>query len=46
MEKQKDGSESNKYCTHFYLNGEFTQNITTIEMKEFVQNHSMENMKI
>ncbi|MEI2472041.1 hypothetical protein ACIQX3_17680 [Peribacillus frigoritolerans] len=35
---EKDGSESTK-------NG-FTQNITAMEMQEFVQNQLMEKMKI
>ncbi|MDO7488385.1 zinc ribbon domain-containing protein [Peribacillus frigoritolerans] len=45
-ELKKDSSKSNKYCSLCYLNGEFTQNITTIEMQKFVQNHLMENMKL
>ncbi|MGE7758541.1 zinc ribbon domain-containing protein [Peribacillus sp. NPDC097895] len=43
---EKDGSKSTKYCSHCYINGEFTQDITAIEMQKFVQNHMMENMKM
>ncbi|MDM5224462.1 zinc ribbon domain-containing protein [Peribacillus sp. NJ11] len=43
---ENDGSKITKYCSHCYLNGEFTQNITAIEMQEFVQYHLMKNMKM
>ena len=32
----KDGSKSIMYCSHCYMDGEFTQNITVSEMKELV----------
>jgi len=35
---EKDGSKSHKYCSHCYVNGEFTQsNLTMNEMKEIVE---------
>jgi hypothetical protein len=40
---EKDGTKSPKYCSHCYMNGEFTlPNITVEEMKERVKQKIVE----
>ncbi|PAE38861.1 zinc ribbon domain-containing protein [Bacillus sp. 7884-1] len=40
---EKDGSKSIKYCSHCYINGEFTQpDLTVDEMKERVKQKIVE----
>jgi hypothetical protein len=41
---EKDGSKSKKYCSHCYVDGEFTlQNITVDEMKDRVRGKIVES---
>ncbi|WP_413303100.1 zinc ribbon domain-containing protein [Bacillus sp. 1P10SD] len=40
---EKDGNKSTKYCSHCYMNGEFTlPDITVVEMKERVKQKIVE----
>ncbi|HDR7356297.1 MULTISPECIES: zinc ribbon domain-containing protein [Bacillus] len=42
---ESNGSKSIKYCSHCYMDGKFVQDITAIQMQQFVQEHLIKNIK-